>query len=313
MIDPAATADGLAMTGEITHRDAINALTQSELIALKAPTDADGLRHLGAQVGLLILTGVLIMGGWSVWLTAIALVAHGVLLVFLFAPLHESIHETAFRSHWLNQAVAAVAGFLLFLPPKYFRYFHLAHHRHTQDREMDPELITPKPTTWPAYLWRLSGLDYWRGQVSALAACAIGSHVPSFVPRTGRTRVVREARIYVAIYIGVAIIAIALSLSWVWWLWILPVILGQPFLRAYLLAEHTGCAYVPDMLVNSRTVFAGPIVHWLAWNMPNHTAHHAMPSVPFHRLPELTARLRENLKVTAPTYVTVHRQITREF
>ena len=46
--------------------------------------------------------------------------------------------------------------------------------------------------------------------------------------------------------------------------------LGQPALRLYLLAEHTGCPAVPDMLANSRTVLTNAVVRWLAWNMPFH-------------------------------------------
>ncbi|GIT53115.1 MAG: hypothetical protein Ct9H300mP16_02750 [Pseudomonadota bacterium] len=37
--------------------------------------------------------------------------------ISLFAPLHETIHRTAFRSRYLNTGVAALGGFLLLLPP----------------------------------------------------------------------------------------------------------------------------------------------------------------------------------------------------
>ena len=46
--------------------------------------------------------------------------------------------------------------------------------------------------------------------------------------------------------------------------WILPAVLGQPWLRLYLLAEHTGCPLVPDMLANTRTTFTNPVVKALA-------------------------------------------------
>ena len=36
-------------------------------------------------------------------------------------------------------------------------------------------------------------------------------------------------------------------------LWLAPALLGQPFLRMVLLAEHTGCPLVPEMLRNART------------------------------------------------------------
>jgi fatty acid desaturase len=36
--------------------------------------------------------------------------------------------------------------------------------------------------------------------------------------------------------------------------------------------------------------------------MPYHTEHHVFPQVPFHRLPDLHARMRAHLKVTADGY-----------
>jgi fatty acid desaturase len=96
-------------------------------------------------------------------------------------------------------------------------------------------------------------------------------------------------------------------------LWILPALIGQPFLRAYLLAEHAACPLVADMLANSRTTYTTAIVRFLAWNMPYHSAHHAVPTVPFHKLPELNAKLSSRLKSTAEGYVDAHRQIRAAF
>ena len=93
--------------------------------------------------------------------------------------------------------------------------------------------------------------------------------------------------------------------------WVLPVILGQPFLRAYLLAEHTGLPFVEDFWENTRTTLTGLPVRFLAWNMPFHAEHHANPAVPFHALPELHRREREKLKVVTPGYVAFHREWQR--
>ena len=92
------------------------------------------------------------------------------------------------------------------------------------------------------------------------------------------------------------------------WVWILPALLGQPFLRLYLLAEHGDCPRVANMLENTRTTFTTALVRFLAWNMPYHAEHHVFPAVPFHRLPELHRLLRDHLRVTADGYVTFTRQ-----
>ena len=101
----------------------------------------------------------------TLWV-APAIVLHGAVLAFLFCPLHESIHRTAFASRWLNDLVAWICGALLMLPPGYFRLFHFAHHRFTQDPARDPELAVAAPSTLAAYLWRVSGLPYWRDRLT---------------------------------------------------------------------------------------------------------------------------------------------------
>ena len=108
-------------------------------------SDARGLLQLAAHVALLALAGIgLQLTGDSSWLF-LTLPLYVALLIFLFAPLHETIHFTAFRTRWLNNLVAAPIGFALLLPFQYFRVFHYAHHRYTQNPELDPELIDQRP------------------------------------------------------------------------------------------------------------------------------------------------------------------------
>ena len=94
--------------------------------------------------------------------------------VFSFAALHETIHRTAFRTRWLNDGVALICSLVLLLPPRYFRAFHFAHHRHTQDPNSDPELLVPKPATLGQYLWFVSGLPYWFERVMTITRHARG-------------------------------------------------------------------------------------------------------------------------------------------
>src|SRR4029077_20245710 len=77
--------------------------------------------------------------------------------------------------------------------------------------------------------------------------------------------------------------------------WIGPQLFGQPPLRAYLLAEHTGCTHDRDGLTNTRTTLTARPIRLLMWNMPYHAEHHMYPSIPFHRLPEAHGVMRERL------------------
>jgi len=280
---------------------------------LETRSDRRGSIQFGAHCGLLLLTGgAIYVSRGSPWIVG-AMILHGVSLVFLFSAEHECIHRTAFRRRWLNDAAAWIAGLLILLPPAYFRYFHFAHHRHTQDSERDPELAVSKPATIGQWLLQVSGWLYWRAEIALLISHAFGRVVAAFVPLRGRAELVREARIFLAIYAAAAALSIALQSDALLIYWIIPALIGQPFLRLYLMAEHTGCALSSDMLANSRTTLSNSAVRFIAWNMPYHAEHHAFPAVPFHALPAAHRLLRSDLKVVAKGYLSVQRAIVSGF
>ena len=79
------------------------------------------------------------------------------------------------------------------------------------------------------------------------------------------------------------------------WVWIVPLVVGQLFLRPYLYAEHTGCDRTRSAFQNTRTTYTGMVMRWFAWNMPYHVEHHAYPSIPFHALPKLNGIVDEQI------------------
>lgn len=267
---------------------------------LQVRADAPAVARLVLWVALAAPLAVVAAGqGWAAWAACLPL---GVLIVFLFTLHHEAIHLTAFRAPAVNRAVARLIGLLLFLPTWWFTAFHMAHHRHTQDPDRDPELETPKPVTLGQYLWHLTGLPTWAGQVRVLIFNAGGRIGADYVPLRARPRLRHEARAMLMAYFVVAAISVHFQTALALKIWIIPILLGQPLLRAYLLAEHGRCAFVADMLANTRTTFTNAAVRFLAWNMPYHAEHHAMPTVPFHRLPQLHGLLRDRLQVTQDGY-----------
>jgi fatty acid desaturase len=274
-----------------------------------APSDRAGLTHLAGHVLLLTATGLMIASARGSLFLPVSLMLHGIVLAFLFAPLHEAVHRTAFRSRSLNDAAASIAGFLLLLPPSWFRAFHFAHHRHTQDPARDPELAVPKPRTLRAYLWHVSGLPYWRERIATTVRHACARVDEPFIGARQRPEIVREARLLLGVYLLALLTSIAASSAALLYLWLGPVLLGQPFLRLYLLAEHTGCPLVASMLENSRTTPSLAPIRRLAWNMPYHAEHHAYPALPFHALPAAHRVLKAQIAVQAPGYVAVHREI----
>lgn len=279
------------------------------LKALSARSDARGLAQLSGHFAAVAAGAALVLAVYgSLWLWP-AMAVLGILEVALFAPLHETTHRTPFRSLWLNRVAGWVTGFVLLLPPEGFRLFHLAHHRHTQDPVHDPELIGAKPLTRWRYFWILTGLPYWGAQTGTLLRTAAGDASAPWIPRASRPAVVREARIYLALY---GVLAIGALVAWSplpLLLWVGPTLLGQPVLRFVLLAEHKGCALGDDRLANTRTTLAGRAFALLFWNANLHVEHHLAPGVPFHALPALHRVIRPQIKVLDPNYAAAHRNI----
>lgn len=268
--------------------------------------------QLATHVAILAFSGVAVMiSGGTYWVVP-SLVIHGIVLVFLFAPLHETIHDTAFRTKALNRFVASVLGLVLLLPARHFRHFHAAHHRLT-NIPGDPELSGGRPTGIAGYLIHISGLPLWRDRVSTLVRHASGHVEESFVPRHRRATITQEARGTLLFYVVLGLVS--WTMGWgnvVLWSWIVPMLIGQPFLRVFLLAEHSGRPQVPDMLRSSRTTRSVRVVRTLAWNMPYHSEHHAFPWAPFHALPIVHSKIRPQLVDVAPGYAATLLQLLRE-
>ncbi len=291
----------------LDHKALIASLPAEQRARMLEKSDAAGLMHLAVHWGLIVLIGWLIMIGAPGWQAL--LVVQGLLIIFCFTLLHETVHKTPFASSRLNETVMHVCGFLVILTPEYFRYFHFAHHRHTNDPEKDPELEGQKTSTWGGYLWRITGLPIWATHIRQLLKNAMGRANDGFLPEGRKLRVRTEAQIMVALYALIAVL-LAAGHTWLFWCWLGPAILGQPFLRLYLMAEHGRCPPVANMLENTRTTFTNRLVRWLAWNMPYHAEHHAWPTVPFYKLPELHKIAKPHLKKTSKGYVEFHRDFT---
>lgn len=279
-----------ATVSEPGHR--LKPLTPAMLRELSARSNVQGAARSLCHYGVVMLVGALI---WKVSATygilwALPLVAmQGYFVAFLFMAVHETAHKTAFRSRGLNLAVGYPSGFIVGLPYEYYCLFHWDHHRYTQDPDKDPELVVgvkPKSDTQLAIAY--SGLLQVAGRLRLMLGHAVtGKVVVPWIPEAKRATIVTEARVYAALYALLFALSLWFSSALLLWVWIVPLAIGQFFLRPYLYAEHTGCDRTRSAFQNTRTTYTGTIVKWFAWNMPYHVEHHAYPSIPFHALPKL--------------------------
>lgn len=196
------------------------------------------------------------------------------------------------------------------LPYEYYCLFHWDHHRYTQDPDKDPELIVGvKPASDTQLAIAYSGLLQVAGRLGLmLGHAAIGKVVVPWIPENKRGTIVAEARVYVASYALLLALSLWFSSALLLWVWIVPLILGQFFLRPYLYAEHTGCDHTRSAFQNTRTTYTGAIVKWIAWNMPYHVEHHAYPSIPFHALPKLNGIVDGEIVYRGAGYIRTTRE-----
>jgi fatty acid desaturase len=300
-----------APSDEALVRFTAHQLPREDLHALMPRADGPALRRAALHLGVLAVTGMLL---WRLRATVWALpllVAHGYVLAFVFCAFHETAHRTAFRTRWLNAALGTLAGLLIFWPYRNYRVYHWEHHRFTQDEARDPELYFPKPASLGAYLLVLTGVPNLARRLLDMLRLASGRADRPWMAPPERGPLIVEARVYLAVYVAIVLISLRAASPLALVVWVAPFLIGQAFLRPYLLAEHTACAFTRDCLENTRTTRTLAVVRLFAWNMPYHAEHHAFPAVPFHALPRLHAHVRARLANLEPGYVAATVKVNR--
>lgn len=304
---PAATHEGVTTATAAVGRRPADLVSRSELERLSERSDRIGLVYFVVHYALIAL------GGWLAWHFRLhpgfipILLIHAVIIGFLFSPLHECAHGTAFRTRWLNEAALWITAVVYVVPPYYFRYFHLGHHRYTQVPGKDPSLVLPEPATFRQYLWYCAGLWFWWRNITWIIKHAAGRVDPSsaqYVPKARLHLMVLEARILVLIYAVIVIAAVATGLGTALLIcWLLPRFLGEPLQRIIRVAEHVGCAESPELLENTRTTLTNSLVNAIAWQMPYHAEHHLFPNIPFHALPAVHRQVSTKVIVEPRGYL----------
>jgi fatty acid desaturase len=280
---------------------------------LYARSDWRGLAQTSAHLALLMAGGGLVLAVRGTWWALPALLLQGIFVNALFGAMHESVHYGSFKKRWACDVLAFFSGAAILNNAGFYRHYHYAHHRYTQDPDRDPELITSvTPSTWKNYLFRVSAIPFlmlrardiflfpfsYRGDVDYIHPSAWGE-----VRRWGRW--------LLALYAVLIVGSIVLHTDAVLWVWFIPLLIAAPLLRMYLVCEHTLCPYSDDGFANTRTTLSNPLVRFLMWNLPYHAEHHLFPSIAFHNLPEAHRYLRPHLKHIGKSYLQVHGDILR--
>ncbi|MDJ0534643.1 MAG: fatty acid desaturase family protein [Xenococcaceae cyanobacterium MO_207.B15] len=288
-------------------------LSVSELKDLNIRYNWRGLVQLTGHLAVMVLGGYIWGNNLDNWLIALpTLVIYGFSIGSMFAVVHECSHRTVFANNRFNDIVAWWAGVLSFYNSSFFRRYHKWHHRYTQISGKDPELEDHKPSNLKEYFAEISGYNWWVGKFKTYYRLATGKlkNYPYISP-TAKDEVIKSIRLQIAVY-GIAI-ALSLILNQPWFIiyWLLPLAVGQPILRAILIAEHIGCSNDNNFLTNTRTTLTWFPIKFLMWNMPFHAEHHLYPSIPFHALPKAHQKLKAYFTVIDRGYLKVNWDIIR--
>ncbi|HMO08246.1 MAG TPA: fatty acid desaturase family protein [Paracoccaceae bacterium] len=279
---------------------------RKDMKALMAREDGPAIRDTAILFGAMVLFGGIGLALWPSWWGAPFWLAYGVLYgSAMDSRWHECGHGTAFRTPWMNNAVYQIASFCMVRNPVTWRWSHARHHTDTIIVGRDPEIAVMRPPEFARVIANFAGLvDAWQGWGRMFYNALRGVHPEeaTFIPASEQPKVARIARTWVAIYAAVIAAAIASGS-------ILPLMLvGLPRLYGAWhhvmtgLLQHGGLAdNVTDHRLNSRTVLMNPVSRFVYWNMNYHVEHHMFPMVPYHRLPDLHARIRHDLPAANPS------------
>ena len=238
-------------------------------------------------------------GDLSLWL-AVPMVA--VLTYLNYTILHESVHGSISGNRrslrWINKAMGYVAAWILMIPLTAHRHEHIAHHRHTNDAETDP--------------------DFHIGQMRVSLAAALRATVRasinqfSYYSKNRWAKAPAKQNVILCLEVAAALIprlavfaagyrVEGLALFVLGWLMGATVLL---YLFAYIVHRPHDRA---GRYVDTSTILLPRSLHtpltWL-WMFQNyHSIHHLFPRVPFYQYATLYDEIEDVMMAKgAPIY-----------
>jgi len=304
-----AVANGLA-AAEWYHSD----IPRKEMKALMKREDNPAIRDSVILFGCMILFAGVGIALWPSWMSVPFWMAYGVLYgSAMDSRWHECGHGTAFRTGWMNAVVHQIASFCMIRNPVTWRWSHARHHTDTIIVGRDPEIVAMRPPALARiganFFGVFDAIDGWR-RMLLNALGRLDPEEAAYIPESEKPMVVRVARLWVAIYSAAILLAAATGS-------ILPLmVIGLPRLYGawhHVLTgvlQHAGLAEnVLDHRLNCRTVHMNPISRFIYWNMNYHVEHHMFPMVPYHRLPALHEKIKDDLPEASPSIPVAYREL----
>ncbi|KRQ04961.1 hypothetical protein AOQ73_15305 [Bradyrhizobium pachyrhizi] len=275
---------------------------KKKMKALMRRSDIAPLIRLFVCVLSIVLYGWIYCLSWgTIWVIPTVVLFGGTLCLFAYSASHECAHGTAFKTRWLNEAVFWFSSFLFGIEPIYRRYSHAEHHTYTQfwgkDAQM-PFTVRQKVNLWTYIRW-YSAIEYHFVYVRYAVRHALGNfsaRIRKFTPLSELLPMQRNSIVFVSIWVGVAALSIYFQSMLVVWFYIVPKIVGDMIMMSIVATQHFEMGEDDlDLTSTTRSIRNNWFLELYYWNMSYHIEHHFAPTVPFHKLPELNAEIKEKL------------------
>lgn len=211
---------------------------------------------------------------------------------------HETSHGTAFKTDKYNNWLYQLASFMVFREATVWKWSHARHHSDTLVVGRDPEIVVQRPTKLSSFFLIFTGIPGLIATTKSICLHAVGKiseAEQSFIPQSEHRKVINQARIYLTVYLFVFASAIYSASLLPLMLIGLPTLYGSWLMAIYGLTQHTGLIENQlDHRLNCRTVNMNWLNRFLYWNMNFHIEHHMYPLVPYHKLPQLHALMKND-------------------
>ena len=256
-----------------------------DLVALEAAK-----QHMGSFAWPTVVLGIVLL---ATYLATPVLVVMDVMPLLIAVPLmalvtyasytvlHDAAHGSISGSHaslrWVNETMGYIAAWIFMMPLTAHRHEHLAHHRHANQPNEDPDFVVADMTRSPFHALRAATNMY------------IGQFSYYFKNRWNKGP--RSQNLYLCLELFAAVaprLAFVAAGFWVEGLalfaigWLLGIALVM-FLFAYIV--HTPHQSVGRYVDTSTFVIdgLGGKLATLLWGFQNyHSIHHLFPRVPFY-------------------------------
>ena len=296
---------------------------REELSQLNKRSDLLGLAQTVGFLAVVLGGAALAISSMHVWpwyVTALLVLLNGHTWHFLINGFHELVHESVFRTRWLNGVFLRVLSFLGWYNHHFFWASHTEHHKFTLHPPDDQEVVLPQNFDL-RNLWK-QGIINWRYPYYALRGTVrtAAGHVDGgewaqhLFPQSnveGRRKLRNWARV---LLVGQGLL-LAGALALGWWVW--PLVFTFPMMFGGWLhalcnsSQHIGLQdNVPDFRRCCRTIYLSPPLQFLYWHMNFHTEHHMYAAVPCYNLPRLHRLIRHDMPPCPRGLVETWRQIT---